>query len=163
MRRSVPHCLIMTAGQVSVNIYISCFLHNINVTQQQPSLLSGSQGLQELVKDCLSPVFLLLGLVAIPPEPEEILTMPLLTMISISLVGLLNLNIVRNELSIPHSGLSHQIYPCCLFCCRNFGLSAMTLFLDTFRHLGFWGQGSGVRGKRSVVRKIKGIQLGERK
>ena len=36
--------------------------------------LSGRQCLQELVKDCLSPVFLLLGLVAIPPEPEEILT-----------------------------------------------------------------------------------------
>ena len=61
--------------------------HSINVTQQQLLLLncqlyiwnlglSGSQGLQELVKDCLSPVFLLLGLVAIPPEPEKVLAMP---------------------------------------------------------------------------------------
>ena len=61
--------------------------HSINVTQQQLLLLncklyiwnlglSGSQCLQELVKDCLSSVFLLLGLVAVAPEPEEILTVP---------------------------------------------------------------------------------------
>ena len=81
---SVPHCLIMTADQVSVNIYISCFLstltwrnnnhpYYITIGSSQAAL-SGSQCLQELVQDCLSPVFLLLGLVAIPPEPEEILT-----------------------------------------------------------------------------------------
>ena len=40
--------------------------------------LSRSQGLQELVEDCLSPVFLLLGLVAVAPEPEEILTVPVI-------------------------------------------------------------------------------------
>ena len=43
--------------------------------------LSGRQCLQELVKDCLSSIFLLLGLVAIPPEPEKILTMPVIRML----------------------------------------------------------------------------------